>query len=94
MVDTNDVNKAVKNVKHGKDDGTEGLYSDHIIHGCHRLFTLLSLVYSSMLVHGIVPNSMMLGTMVPIPKCKRKSLSDSNNYRSISFSSICGKVFQ
>lgn len=93
VINTNDVIKAVKNVKHGKDDGTEGLYSDHIIHGCHRLFTLLSLVYSSMLVHGIVPNSMMLGTMVPIPKCKRKSLSDSNNYRSIALSSICGKVF-
>jgi exonuclease III len=93
VINTNDVIAAVKNVKLGKDDGTEGLYSDHIINGCHRLYTMLGLLYTSMLVHGLVPSSMMLGTMVPIPKNKRKSLADSNNYRSIALSSILGKVF-
>ncbi len=34
-----------------------------------------------MLVHGIFSKSMLLGTMVPIAKNKKKSLCDSDNYR-------------
>ena len=33
------------------------------------------------------------GTMVPIPKDKRKSMGCSDNYRAITLSSIIGKVF-
>ncbi len=36
---------------------------------------------------------MLLGTMVPIPKNKKKSLCDSDNYRAIALSSIFGKTF-
>ena len=38
-------------------------------------------------------NAMILGTMVPIPKCKRKPIDDSDNYRSIALRSIIGKIF-
>ncbi len=34
-----------------------------------------------MLIHDISPESMLLGTMVPIPKNKRQSLCNSDNYR-------------
>ena len=40
----------------------------------------------------MVPEEMCIGTIVPIPKNKRKSISDSNNYRSITVSSIFGKM--
>ena len=89
----NDVNRAIKKLKSGKDDGSEGLLSDHVINASQKFYNMLSLVYSAMLVHGIAPNSMLLATMVPIPKNKRKSLCDSDNYRSIALSSILGKVF-
>ena len=36
---------------------------------------------------------MLLSVLVPIPKSQRKSLSDSNNYRSIAISSLIGKIF-
>jgi hypothetical protein len=45
-----------------------------------------------MLIHGESPESMILGTMIPIPKNKRQSLCNSDNYRSIALSSICSKV--
>ncbi len=35
---------------------------------------------------------MLLGTMVPIPKNKRQSLCNSDNYRAIALSSIIGKI--
>ncbi len=44
-----------------------------------------------MLIHGVSQNSMILVTMVPITKNKRKSLSNSDTYRAIALSSIIGK---
>ena len=47
---------------------------------------------NSLIVHNIIPHEMLSGTIVPIPKNKRKSLNDSSNYRSITLSSIVGKL--
>ena len=45
-----------------------------------------------MISHGCVPNDLLLSTIIPIPKNKRKSLSKSDNYRAIALSSIMGKL--
>ncbi len=46
-----------------------------------------------MLVHGICPKSILLGTMVPIPKNKKKCLCGSDNYQAITLSSIFSETF-
>ena len=46
-----------------------------------------------MLSHGVSPLGLLCSTMVPVPKDKRGSKSDSNNYRAIAISSILGKLF-
>ncbi len=45
-----------------------------------------------MLIHNVFPDSMILGTMVPTPKNKRKSLCNSDNYSAIVLSSIIGEI--
>ena len=46
-----------------------------------------------MLVHGVCPpDTMSCGTMIPIPKDKRKSLDCSDNYRAITLVSIVSKI--
>ncbi len=45
-----------------------------------------------MVIYGVSPDSMILGTMVPIRKNKKKSLYKSDNYRAIALSSIIGKI--
>ena len=82
----------IAHLKSGKSDGSEGLFSDHFIHGTHRFYVILSILYTSMLSHGFSPNSMILGTMIPIPKDKKKSLCNSGNYRAIALSSIFSKI--
>ena len=86
-----DVTKSVNRLKLGKSDGEEGLNSDHIVHGPHLLYVLLTSVINCMLVHGVTPESMIIGTMVPIPKGKMKLLCCSDNYRAITLSSIIGR---
>ena len=63
---------AVTDVRKGKSDSSEGLFSDHFIYGT-RFYVILSILFTSMLSHGFSPNFMILGTMIPIPKDKKKS---------------------
>ena len=58
----------------------------------HRFSIILTFVLNSLIAHNIIPHEMLSGTIVPIPKNKRKSLNDSLNYRSIALSSIVGKL--
>ena len=62
------------------------------IHGNRQLYVLLSILFTLYLRHGFSPNSMILGTMIPITKGKKKSLCSSSNYRAIALSSIFSKI--
>ena len=55
-------------------------------------YVLLSILFSLFLRHGFSPDSMILGTMIPMPKDKKKSLCSSSNYRTIALSSIFSKI--
>ena len=49
-------------------------------------------MFNCILIHGFIPNSLCVSTLIPIPKNKLTSLSDSNNYRAIALSSLFGKI--
>ena len=66
--------------------------SDHFIHSSNKGKVFSSLLFQSMLLHGVIPESFLLGTITPIPKSHRKSLSESSNYRGITVSSVLGKI--
>ena len=89
-----DVKKAVKNLKSGKFDGEEGLCSDHIRNASHHMIFFMCLVFNAMITHGVCPTSMMIGTMVPIPKIKSQIICKSDNFRAITLSSIMGKLLK
>ena len=60
--------------------------------GTHRLFVMITLLYSSKMLHGTIPTAMNISTLVPVPKNKKKSLNSSDNYRAIALSSTVGKI--
>ena len=45
-----------------------GLFSNHFIHGSNRLLVVITLLFNSMLIHGIAPDDLLLGTMIPLIK--------------------------
>jgi len=51
------------------------------------------MLFTSMSVHGFVPEDFQISTIIPIPKGKNANLTDSDNYRGITISSVLGKVF-
>ncbi len=58
-INVHDVGKAINHLKYGKSDGEEDLWSDHLIHGAHNLYVMLTHLFNMMLVHGICPKSIL-----------------------------------
>ena len=79
-VSVDHLHNAMHKLKASKSDCTDQLFSDHFINGALRFFTLISLLFACMLSHGVAPTGVLLSTMVPVPKDKRGSKSDSNTY--------------
>ena len=85
----NNVREAISKLKPRKSDGDAGLTTDY---GSYKLYSYISVLFSIMFPYGYVPTSMRQSVFIPIPKNKRKSLNDSENYRGIALSSILGKI--
>jgi len=77
----------------GKRDGSLGLVSDHFINACVELSVHTAMLFSTMLVHGFATEDMATCTLIPIPKGKNVNVTDSDNYRCITLSSVFGKIF-
>jgi len=90
-VNVDDVTNAVLRLKPHKADGIENVSSDALINGYFELYVHLALFFNAMILHGVSPSNMLL-TLVPIPKNRKKSLNDNNNYRAIALGSIVCKV--
>jgi hypothetical protein len=82
---------AVTRLKQGKHDGPLGLSSDHVIHACQEFYVHLSMMFTSLIVHGSITDDLSSSTLLPIPKGKNLNCSGSANYRALS--SILGKLF-
>ncbi len=51
--------KSIGHLKRGKTDGTEGLYSGHLINGCDSLYGYLTMIFNDMLIHIISPEFLL-----------------------------------
>ena len=85
--------KAVNRLHNGKGNGYKGLMSELIKLASDKLFVHIAMLFTSMTVHGFVPEDFQVSTIVPIRKGKNANLTDSDSYRGITLSSILGKVF-
>jgi hypothetical protein len=89
-----DVVKGIQHLQTGKSDGAEGLMSDHLIYAPHSLSVLITIVFNAMIVHCMSPESILVGTMIPIPKAKRHVVYNSEKFRAIILSRIFSKLLE
>lgn len=92
-IDFYDVKRAVSCLKSNKNDGGTGLKTDHFINAGNDCLTHVAMLFSSIIVHGAVPDSFLRSSIVPIPKGKHGAGADSTKYRGITLSSIFVKIF-
>ena len=68
------VQKAIDNLKNGKDDESYYLSSNHFIYASELAIEKLSIILDLMIKHGIANELINKSVIKPIPKCMRKSL--------------------
>ena len=93
VITADEVVEAVTRLKSNKNDGGEGVSTNHFKFACVELAVHVSCLFSSILVHGTIPDDLLKCTAIPIPKRKNANVTESSNYRGISLSSIFAKLF-
>ena len=87
-----DIQRAIKKLKHNV--GMDNIHSNHF-KMCSDLFTeMISMLFSSFVIHGYIPIPMLRGTITPTIKDKFGDHSRSDNYRPIMSSSVFLKLFE
>ena len=88
------VSHAIDNMALNKACGHDHVAAEHLKHASHKVSVLLTLCFSGLLMHGILPKSMMAVILVPVVKNKTGKLSSIDNYRPIALASTVSKVFE
>ena len=83
VINFSDVEDGVRGLKPAKHDGYAGLSTDYFINGCDELYVHIALLFSAMIVHGIVFDDLLMSSIIPISKSKNINCTDSANYRGI-----------
>ena len=92
-IDVNQGMSTAHKLKPGNSDCIDHMYSDNLKNCTYTLYHMISILFTSMLMHGVSHGYLVLYTLVPIPKSKRGNKCNSNNYRQIAISSILGNIF-
>ena len=85
---------AIKSLDANKSCGLDGIYAEHLKYASDKLIPLLSLCFSGLFVHGVLPNALMSVVLVPIIKNKCGNINSKDNYRPIALASIVSKVLE
>ena len=94
VVSLHEIYEAIYDIKNVHSKGLDGLTISHFKLASRKMIIFLSLCFQSMLVHGYIPDQLMLSSITPIVKDKRGSFTTSSNYRPISVASVVAKIFE
>ena len=87
------VKEASNKLSQFKTDPISEIVSDYLINGPDILYTHLSNIMRSFIIHGHLSSTLSICNLLPIIKDKLGKSEDSNNYRSIAISSVILKLF-
>ena len=88
------IRQCLKTIKLGKAAGLDGLAAEHFVLSHSIICVHLSLLFTSMLIHGYLPASLMKSAIIPILKNRHGDTSDKNNYRPIAIVTAISKNFE
>ena len=80
-------------IKPNKSDVEADMTTDCLIQAPYEFSVHLSNFFKACIIHGYMPESLLLCSIIMLVKNTRKALDDSNNYRGIAISSLLIKVF-
>ena len=91
VITVKDIKNAINMLKNDKKE-ENGLNSNHLKYATDRLVVIISLLFNCMLTHGIAPEELLLGTMIPLIKDSRGKKNCSDNYRALTIGTGLSKL--
>jgi len=88
------IDKCARKLKTGKACGPDDLDAEHLLYAHPVLIMHFQILFKLIFRHRFVPNSFGIGVIVPLVKDKSGNISDINNYRGITLSSVISKLFE
>ena len=88
----NEIIEAVHSLKHNKSPGSDEILNEHIKSTLHIMLPTYVKLFNLVFDKAIVPESWLLGDIIPIYK-KKRDVQNPENYRPITLLSCLGKLF-
>lgn len=88
------VEKAIKELPKGKAGSGDDIVYEHLIYAKRQISPLLANLYTYMLRHAYIPDTMKQGVIITLHKGGKKRKDDPNNYRAITLSSAILKLYE
>ena len=85
---------AIQQLADNKACGPDNITAEHLKYASTRVSVLLSLCFTSLMAHGMLPDSMLPVTLVPVIKDKTGKVGSVDNYQPIALASILSKVLE
>ena len=89
-----DVCYAIEKLSLNKACGLDQIAAEHLKYASSRVSVLIALCLTGLLMHGVLPDSMMAVVLVPVIKDKTGKISSIENYRPIALASVLSKVLE
>ena len=93
-VTIDDIKNAIDKLDNNKTCGSDEIYAEHLKYSSEKLYPLLSICFTSLFVHGFLPDTLLTVILVPIIKNKAGNINSINNCCPITLASILSKVME
>ena len=94
MINSGEIEDAINKLAEGKSCGVDGIYAEHLKHCSTNYKNLIARCFTSFLIHGFLPESLMSVVLVPIIKDKSGKINSKDNYRPIAIASTVSKLLE
>ena len=94
VINIDEIEFAINKLTSGKSSGLDGVYAEHLKYSSNDYKTLLAKCFTSFLVHGFLPESLMSVVLVPIIKDKSGKINSKDNYKPIAIASTLSKLLE
>jgi hypothetical protein len=74
------IKEAFKCLDKNKSCGSDGIYAEHLKYTDLKLIPIISMSFTCMLVHGIIPDSLIDVILIPVIKDKGGRTNSKDNY--------------
>ena len=88
------MDKCIQRLHVGKASGSDDLSSEHLKYAHPLVVVQLCSLFRTMVIHGLVPDIVGNGIIIPLLKDKTGDINSLDNYRAITLIPVISKLFE